>query len=142
MIAIAMLVVVTSCSSERRLERKWERLERFAEKTDQTLIDTIQVEIIDTVITEELLRDTITKLVYNDTTIVINDERVSVKYVYDTLTEDIYHEVLVKADTIIKTIRVDVPVDRVVITENKKSLPWWTWFLAIAVIWIWWSGKR
>ena len=105
---IIILIAITSisCSPQMRLNRKVDRVEKFARKHDLIIVDTII--IYDTTIVERFFTDTVSTFIYNDTTIVINNDRVEVKYYYDSITNNIYHDVEVKEIEIIKEIIVEV----------------------------------
>lgn len=135
LIALLIAFAITSCSVQRQLNRKVDRVERFARKHNLTMKDTLHVTIQDTVIIEEHHRDTLTSFVRDTITTVIDDDKVRVEYIYDTKTNTIHHYATVKGDTIIKTITVDVPVDRII---YKETFNWnWLWFLIIPlIIWI------
>ena len=95
-----------------------ERLNRLITKHPQLLQkDTVIVR--DTVIVENYNYDTTTIIRTHDTTTVINNERVVLKYFYDTLREVIHHEVKCLGDTVyIETL---VPVEKAIFRE----LSWW-----------------
>ncbi len=58
---------------------------------------------------------------HHDSTIVYNSEKVYLKYFYDTLTREIFHEVTCYGDTVYYTKEVPVVVEKVVVEE----LTWW-----------------
>ena len=95
-----------------------ERLNRLITKHPQLLErDTIIVR--DTIVEENYNYDTTTIIRLHDTTTVINNERVILKYYYDTLREIIHHEVECLGDTVyIETL---VPIEKAV----YKELSWW-----------------
>ena len=95
-----------------------ERLNRLITKHPELLQkDTIIVR--DTVVVENYNYDTTTIIRLHDTTTVINNERVILKYYYDTLREVIHHEVECLGDTVYtETI---VTVEKAVFRE----LSWW-----------------
>jgi len=95
-----------------------ERLNRLITKHPQLLErDTIIVR--DTVVVENYNYDTTTIIRLHDTTTVINNERVVLKYYYDTLREVIHHDVECLGDTVyIETL---VPIEKAVF----KELSWW-----------------
>jgi len=73
----------------------------------------------DTVVIETYNHDTITLLEFHDTTTVINNEKVILKYFYDTLREVIHHEVECLGDT--------VYTEKLVTVEKAvfRELSWW-----------------
>jgi|TARA_Y100000310_G_scaffold175188_1_gene175253 hypothetical protein len=80
-------------------------------------MDTIVVR--DTVIVESYNYDTTTIIRMHDTTTVINNEKLILKYFYDTLRETIYHDVECIGDTVYTETL--VPIETVVV----KELSWW-----------------
>jgi len=110
-VQIVLFSLLISCSPQ-------ERLNRLITKHPQLLqLDTLVVR--DTVFVENYNYDTTTIIRSYDTTTVINNERVVLKYYYDTLREVIYHEVECLGDTVyVETL---VPVEKAVFRE----LSWW-----------------
>ena len=108
------------CSPQRRMNRL---IKNYPELT-QT--DTIR--IIDTVIVENYNYDTTTIIKIHDTTTVVNNERVILRYFYDTLRQEIYHEVECIGDTIIKT--QIIPIEKVV----YKEISWWEKYGTLIII--------
>ena len=110
-IQVVLLSLLFSCSPQERLNRLLTRHPQLLER------DTIVV--IDSVIVENYVRDTTTIIQTHDTTTVINNERVVLKYFYDTLREVIHHEVKCLGDTVyVETL---VPIEKAVFRE----LSWW-----------------
>jgi len=110
-IQITLLSLVIACSPQKRLNRLLTKNPNLLEK------DTIVV--VDSVIVENYTRDTTTIIELHDTTTVINNERVILKYFYDTLREVIHHEVKCLGDTVyVETL---VPIEKAVFRE----LSWW-----------------
>ena len=110
-IQVVLLSLLFSCSPQQRLNRLLTKHPQLLER------DTIVV--IDSVIVENYVRDTTTIIEMHDTTTVINNERVVLKYFYDTLREVIHHEVKCLGDTVyVETL---VPIEKAVFRE----LSWW-----------------
>jgi hypothetical protein len=106
-----LLYLFFSCTPQRRLNRLLTNHPELLEK------DTILVR--DTVVVENYNYDTTTIIRLHDTTTVINNERVILKYYYDTLREVIHHDVECLGDTVyIETL---VPIEKAV----YKELSWW-----------------
>jgi len=106
-----LLYLLFSCTPQRRLNRLLTNHPELLEK------DTIVVR--DTVVVENYNYDTTTIIRLHDTTTVINNERVVLKYYYDTLREVIHHDVECLGDTVyIETL---VPIEKAVF----KELSWW-----------------
>lgn len=80
-------------------------------------LDTIVIR--DTIIIEDYVHDTTTVIRYHDSTTVIDNSKVILKYFYDTLTREIHHEYTCLGDTIIQ--EKIVQVEKVV----YKELSWW-----------------
>jgi len=110
-ILFLLLYFLFSCTPQRRLNRLLTNHPELLEK------DTIIVR--DTVVVENYNYDTTTIIRLHDTTTVINNERVVLKYYYDTLREIIHHDVECLGDTVyIETL---VPIEKAVFRE----LSWW-----------------
>jgi hypothetical protein len=110
-ILFLLLYFLFSCTPQRRLNRLLTNHPELLEK------DTIIVR--DTVVVENYNYDTTTIIRLHDTTTVINNERVILKYYYDTLREIIHHDVECLGDTVyIETL---VPIEKAV----YKELSWW-----------------
>ena len=106
-----LLWLLVTCTPQRRLNRLLTNHPELLEK------DTIIVK--DTVVVENYNYDTTTIIRTHDTTTVINNERVVLKYYYDTLREIIHHDVECLGDTVyIETL---VPIEKAV----YKELSWW-----------------
>jgi len=110
-VKIILICLIVSCSPQKRLNRL---LTRYPNLTEQ---DTIVVR--DTIMVEKYVHDTTTILEFHDTTTVINNERVVLKYFHDTLTKEIHHYVECKGDTVY--MEKLVPIEKAVFRE----LSWW-----------------
>jgi len=108
---ILVSLLLIGCSPQERLNRL---MTRFPQLTET---DTIYVR--DTVVVENYNYDTTTVIRTHDTTTVINNERVILKYFYDTLREVIHHEVECLGDT--------VYTEKLVTVEKAvfRELSWW-----------------
>ena len=113
---LLLCIFFISCSPQNRLNRKVKRAENYAYKHGLVIKDTIKV--IDTVIVESYIHDTTATFYRHDSTIVVNNEKVFLRYFYDTLRQEIYHEVECKGDTIVK--QVLVPVDKIKVIEKDN----------------------
>jgi hypothetical protein len=113
---LLLCIFFISCSPQNRLNRKVKRAENYAYKHGLVIKDTIKV--IDTVIVESYIHDTTATFYRHDSTIVVNNEKVFLRYFYDTLRQEIYHEVECKGDTIIKEVL--VPVDKIKVIEKDN----------------------
>jgi len=108
---ILACLILFACTPQKRLNRLITKHPELLE------MDTIVV--IDTVIIENYNYDTTTIIRLHDSTIVINNERVILRYFYDTLREIIYHEVECLGDT--------VYTEKIITVEKAvfKELSWW-----------------
>ena len=113
---LLILIFLVSCNPQNRLNRKVKRAENYAYKHGLVIKDTIKV--IDTVIVESYIHDTTATFYTHDSITVINNSQVLLKYFYDTLRQEIYHEVECKGDTIIREVL--VPVDKVKVIEKDN----------------------
>ena len=121
-----LIVLILSCSFLVCCSPQ-KRMNRLIKKYPQlTQVDTIVV--IDTVIVENYNYDTTTIIKTHDTTTVINNERVILRYFYDTLRQEIYHEVECVGDTVIKI--QNIPIEKVVF----KELSWWEKYGTLIII--------
>ena len=91
-------------------------------------IDTIYS--IDTVIIDNYDTTVLNKIIKHDSTIVVNNEKVYLKYFYDTLKETIIHEVECFGDTVIKEKIIPYKVEKVV----YKQLTWWQQYKHLIII--------
>jgi hypothetical protein len=80
-------------------------------------MDTVVVR--DTVVIESYVYDTTTIIRLHDTTTVLNNERVILKYFYDTLREVIHHDVECIGDTVYTEKLVPIK------TAVFRELSWW-----------------
>jgi hypothetical protein len=82
-----------------------------------TQLDTLIVK--DTIVIESYNYDTITSFKYSDTTIIVNTEKVLARYFYDTLRQEIWHEIECKEDTVYYEKL--IPIEKVI----YKELSFW-----------------
>ena len=113
---LIICIFLFSCSPQNRLNRKVKRAENYAYKHGLVIKDTIKV--VDTVIVDNYIHDTTATFIRHDSTIVVNNEKVFLRYFYDTLRQEIYHEIECKGDTIIREVL--VPVDKVKVIEKDN----------------------
>ncbi len=113
---ILILIFITSCNPQNRLNRKVKRAENYAYKHGLVIKDTIKV--VDTVIVDNYIHDTTATFYRHDSITVVNNEKVFLRYFYDTLRQEIYHEIECKGDTIIR--EVFIPVDKIKVIEKDS----------------------
>ena len=106
-----LLLLLVSCTPQKRLNRL------ITKHPNLIQLDTLIVR--DTIVIESFNYDTITTFKYSDTTIIVNTEKVLAKYYYDTLRQEIWHQIECKEDTIFYEKL--VPVEKVV----YKELSFW-----------------
>jgi len=115
---LLLCIFFISCSPQNRLNRKVKRAENYAYKHGLVIKDTIKV--VDTVIIESYIHDTTATFYTSDSITVIDNSRVLLKYFYDTLRQEIYHEVECKGDTIVREVL--VPVDKIKVIEKDNRV--------------------
>jgi hypothetical protein len=111
---IILCLLFISCNPQNRLNRKVKRAENYAYKHGLVIQDTVKV--IDTVVVESYIHDTTSTIIKQDSITVINNEKVYLRYYYDTLRQEIYHEIECKGDTLIREVL--VPVDKIKVVEG------------------------
>ena len=111
LVKIILICLIVGCSPQKRLNRLLTKYPNLTEKDTIVLRDTITI--------QNYVHDTTTVLEFHDTTTVINNERVILKYFHDSLTKEIHHYVECKGDTVY----VEKPyyVEKAVFRE----LSWW-----------------
>ena len=113
---LILCIFLISCNPQNRLNRKVKRAENYAYKHGLVIKDTIKV--VDTVIVDNYRIDTLNTFTRHDSVVIFNNDKVYLKYFYDTLRQEIYHEVECKGDTIIREVL--VPVDKVKVIEKDN----------------------
>lgn len=113
---LILCIFLISCNPQNRLNRKVKRAENYAYKHGLVIQDTIKV--IDTVVIESYRIDTLNTFTRHDSVVIFNNDKVYLKYFYDTLRQEIYHEVECKGDTIIREVL--VPVDKIKVIEKDN----------------------
>ena len=106
-----LILLLVSCSPQKRLNRL------ITKNPNLIQLDTLIVK--DTIVIESFNYDTVTTFKYSDTTIIVNTEKVLARYYYDTLRQEIWHEIECKEDTIFYEKL--VPVEKVI----YKELSFW-----------------
>ena len=119
-VTILILVCLISCNPQNSLNRKVKRAENYAYKHGLVIKDTIRV--IDTVIVDNYIHDTTATFYTSDSITVIDNSRVLLRYFYDTLRQEIYHEVECKGDTLIREILVPVDKIKVIDKDNRFTI--------------------
>tara|TARA_R110000824_G_scaffold237077_2_gene425874 strand:+ start:6118 stop:6543 length:426 start_codon:yes stop_codon:yes gene_type:complete len=117
---LLILIFLVSCNPQNRLNRKVKRAENYAYKHGLVIKDTIKV--IDTVIVDNYIHDTTATFYRHDSITVVNNEKVFLRYFYDTLRQEIYHEIECKGDTIIREVLVPVDKIKVIDKDNRFNI--------------------
>jgi hypothetical protein len=121
---IIVLFLAASCSPSARLARLLKK------HPELVRVDTLFIH--DTIIVEAVKYDTVTKFLTNTTVEVINNERVRLQYHYDTVTNEIWHEVECKEQRIVYERQFTYPT-----IEQVPVLPTWVWLIGIGVFALW-----
>ncbi len=114
-ILISILILI-SCTPQRRLNNLLDRHPHLKVNTLDTLI------LHDSVIVENYRIDTTRLIEYHDSTIIINNEKVIAKYIFDTITNEIHHIIECKGDTI--RIIKEIPFEVEKIKYVKENRPY------------------
>lgn len=122
-ISILVLLLI-ACSPQKRLNRLISKYPHLTE----TKIDTIYS--IDTVIILDYDTTVVNNIIKQRTDTVIYNEKVFLKYFYDTLRQEIIHEVECFGDTVIKEKIIPYKVEKVV----YKELTWWQQYKHLILI--------
>jgi len=130
-VALMTALLFNSCSPQKRINRITAKHPHLVQK------DTVW--IIDTIIVEGIKYDTVTRFLTNTKVEVINNERVRLQYFYDTVTNEIHHEVECKEQRVVYD-RTFI-VDKVVTTHEWEKYLKWAIFLIIAFVGVKWFFK-
>lgn len=125
-IVLFLLSILASvgCSPQKRINR--------IIKNNPHLVQKDTVWITDTIIVEGVKYDTITKFLTNTKVEVINNERVRLQYFYDTVTNEIHHEVECKENRIVY--ERSFVVDKVVTTHDWQKYVIWLVILLVVIV--------
>jgi len=121
-VKVLAVILLFSCSPQKRLNR--------LVKKHPSLVELDTIKIIDTVITPTIQHDTTTVFKVSTHDTVINNEKVFLKYFYDTLTREIHHEYICFGDTIIQ--EKIIPIEKIV----YKEINWWEKYQSLIYIFI------
>ena len=119
-----LVLLLIACSPQKRLNRLIDKYPELLE----TKIDTIVVR--DTIVIENYDTTVLSKLIKSDSTIVIDNSKVFLKYYYDTLRQEIHHQVECFGDTVYYYKEVPYKVEKVVF----KELTWWQQYKHLILI--------
>lgn len=119
-----LVLLLIACSPQKKLNRLINKHPELLE----TKIDTIVVR--DTIVIENYDTTVLSKLIKSDSTIVIDNSKVFLKYYYDTLRQEIHHQVECFGDTVYYYKQVPYKVEKVVF----KELTWWQQYKHLILI--------
>jgi len=123
-LCLISLIFLYSCTPQKRLNRLIKKHPHLTEVS----IDTIKVR--DTIYIENYDTTVLSSIIKHDTTIIVNNDRTFARYYYDTLRQEIYHEVKCLGDTVYYYKDVPYKVEKVVF----KELSWWQKYKDIIII--------
>ncbi len=119
-----IIIFSVGCTPQKRLNRLIKKHPHLTEVS----IDTIKVR--DTIYIENYDTTVLSSIIKHDTTIIVNNDRTFARYYYDTLRQEIYHEVKCLGDTVYYYKDVPYKVEKVVF----KELSWWQKYKDIIII--------
>lgn len=114
-VQVLAVILLVACTPQKRMNRL---IKKFPHLTE-TKIDTIR--LIDTFVVQQYDTTLINNFTARDCVIVINNNRVSLAYQYDTITNEIIHTIKLPNDTIYKEKIIPIEVEKVV----YKEISWW-----------------
>jgi len=123
-LCLISLIFLYSCSPQKKLNRLIKKHPELVEVT----FDTIKFR--DTIYIQNYIHDTVNEITFHDTTIIVNNEKTFARYYYDTLRQEIYHEIKCKGDTVYYYKEIPFKVEKVVF----KELSWWDKYRVIIYI--------
>jgi len=129
LLIILSLLTLQSCALTKK--NRADRKIRKAMFLDPQRFENETVTIHDTVIIKVHSVDTITQIVSHDTVTVINNDRVKLKYFYDTTRLEIWHEVECKGDTVY--IENEVIIEKVS-ASSRGDFPLWIYIVGALVV--------
>lgn len=127
----ALFALTTSCSPQKKLNR--------LVKKHPELVRQDTIKIVDTIYIQQVNIDTVTKIIEHDSVVVINNDKVLLKYFYDTLRQEIYHDVTCKEDTVIY--EREIVHDTIEVKPNYTTF-WWVLILSILVAFLFWKNRK
>lgn len=129
---ISVFCLLISCSPQQRLNHLLHRHPHLRNMSADTL------KMTDTLRIESVTHDTTTILQRFDTTIIMNTEKIFAKYVFDTITKEIHHEIKCIGDTIFYYKEIPYEVQKIVYQEKENNfkdyLVWGSIFLGLIIL--------
>ena len=123
-LCLISLIFLYSCTPQKRLNRLIKKHPHLTEVS----IDTIKVR--DTIYIENYDTTVLSSIIKHDTTIIVNNDRTFARYYYDTLRQEIYHDIKCIGDTVYYYKEIPYKVEKVVF----KELSWWQKYKDIIII--------
>ena len=124
-IIIISLIVLCSCTPQQRINRILYKHPHLLKSSLDTL------KITDTLRIENTIHDTTTIFNRVDSTIIINNEKIFAKYIFDTITKEIYHHIECKGDTIYYYKEVPFEVEKIIYQEKPN---YYSYLIIVAII--------
>mgnify|MGYP003133386335 CR=1 FL=1 len=129
---ISIFCLLISCSPQQRLNHLLHRHPHLSNMSADTL------KMTDTLRIESVTHDTTTIFQRYDTTIIMNTEKIFAKYVFDTITKEIHHEIKCIGDTIFYYKEIPYEVQKIVYQEKENNfkdyLVWGSIFLGLIIL--------
>lgn len=114
------------CTPQQRLNRLVNKHPHLKTNVLDTLI------LNDTIFLPNVIHDTTTIVEYHDSVVIVNNEKVFAKYIFDTITNEIHHYIECKSDTV-RIIR-EIPIETEKIVIQKKDNQFKNYILIGALI--------
>lgn len=111
---IIISIIILGCSPQQRLNRILKNNPSLRLNTSDTL------KFTDTILISSKVHDTTTIFQRFDTTVIINTEKIYAKYVFDTITKEIYHHIECKNDTVYYYKEIPYKVDKIIYQEKDS----------------------
>lgn len=110
-----LVLLLIACSPQKRLNRLIDKYPHLTETTIDTIysIDTVIILDYDTTVVNNIIKQRTDTVIYN--------EKVFLKYFYDTLRQEIHHQIECFGDTVITEKIIPYKVEKIV----YKELTWW-----------------
>ena len=108
------------CSPQRRMNRLIKNYPELTQTDTIVVIDTVIIERYDTTVINNIIRQ--------DSVTIINNERIKIKYFYDTITEKIEHFITLPSDSVFT--ETFIPVEKVIF----KEISWWEKYGTLIII--------
>ena len=137
-LSLILLVLLSSCFSNKptRKHKRALRMVARAKNVSPAAFAVDTVHFYDTIVKQEYRFDTVHSFVKHDTVVVHDTEKYTVKYFYDTITDNLSHEIIEKTDTIYIDVPLPVPklVELSLYQQYKNKAGWLVLIIILAFI--------